>query len=540
MNKSLLTLVLLTVSLTSCVNSSLRNDVQKVIVVHARGISYPEMQEYLTTTSSDLFFKAKQKEGLINRITPITNAVTITNIASYETGNLPNGHGIIGHLYAKKDGETLKLANGFTQAFETPTFWEKADLSEKKVLNVGTLTLHGKYRTHKNVDALSQGRQIGKPQLTRIFPDDTVKSELVTAYKASSQDSITKGYKLYKTNASSHLFLDDDYDPENGLIKKIAIGKWFQHDNLHAKLFRSSEDALRLYIRPSYVNNGYPDEFVNNISDNIAPPKGWPNIAFHTSGLIDQETLLEEIYNEIYHLMDVFSFSSTRKDYDLMMLDYPLMDRIGHAFLALKQNSKEIKDIYKKAFKQMDQDLHTIEAYAKRYGYKLIVTSSHGFSPIHTSVDINKFLTASGVQTDTSNNNWEAIGIPGKVSAHVYLNKDLENTKKQEALEKIKKAFSELKYVSDLVVDKTYSKADLPDIGLDHANAGDVFVMLNPGFVFENNTNKTDFFGTPKFRGDHGYSLSHEDSYAVLISDMVCKSCNATDVARMIEKILKI
>lgn len=529
--------VLISFFLISC--SKQKKENKKVIVVHARGISYPEMQEYLDTTKSDLFFSRKKEN--IKKLAPITNAVTISNIASFETGTSPDKHGIVGHFYVKKENETLKLVSGFSQPFETETFWEKVDLKGKKVLNIGTLTLHGKYKTHKNVDALSQGSQIGQPLILELTQVSNKNNESIVKYaspKGSFKISELQNLMVYKINDSKLIF-DTDYNFENGFIEELTIGNWFELENgVISKWINQSSNSIQIYIRPQYQNKGYPEEFVKSVNESIGNPTGWPNIGFYTSQKTDKKTLLEEIYSELNHIMKVFTSTSQKKEYDLIMIDYPLMDRIGHSFLNLRKSSKEIQLEYKRAFKQMDKDFNSIEAFAKKNNYNLIITSGHGFSPIHTSIDINNFLTSNSINTNSNSKDWEAIGIPGKVSAHIYINQNMNDIDKEKVLKKTEVAFKNLQYKNQFVVDETFRKKELNSIELSHKNSGDLFVLLKPGYVFENHNKQNIFWGEPKFRGDHGYSLKHNESYGIVISDLNRDSYKSTDLAKIIEETL--
>lgn len=76
----------------------------------------------------------------------------------------------------------------------------------------------------------------------------------------------------------------------------------------------------------------------------------------------------------------------------------------------------------------------------------------------------------------------------------------------------------------------------MDQIGLKSPEAGDLFVLLKPGYVFENNG--INLFNKPTFKGDHGYSLKHEDSYGFLIANETCDPCSTIDVAGFIENSL--
>lgn len=526
----------------------------KVIVIHARGISYSDLVNYLDASKANSFFQRKAEVNAIQKLEPITNAVTISNIASFETGGLPSEHGILGHAFAFRKNMALQGVSGFSQRFTNESFWETADKKSKKVLNVGALVLRGKYEQHTHVDCIAQGAVSGSPKQLRLIPDPENSSNAVVVYKnleGQPYHSLQRGkadsifvYQL--TSHSDELVLDEDLDFANGSLGKVKKEAWLEIEQektdylksaFRLKYLDSTNDTLDLYIRASFSNRGYPNEFLQQIDSAIGPSKGWPNIPLFTSNGISSGTLVEEINTELNYVMDAFSFAAQQKNYDLIMIDYPLMDRLGHAFLRLRDSSQMIQQHYRNAFERMSEDFSLIEQFANEHAYELIITSGHGFSPIHTSMDINKFIRRNGFNTNANTDNWEVVGLPGKVSAHIYVNEQLDSIRRRTVIKTLEMAFQNLTHsTSDQpVMDELYRNSDLSRIGLDHQNAGDLFVLLNPGFVFENNKfGEGTIWGVPTFNGDHGYSLKHEDSFAVFISDGECDPCKSTDVAKMI------
>lgn len=542
---------------------------KKVIVVHARGLTYPEMSEYLSANNADGFFKQNSVKGFIKKLHPITNAVTISNIASFETGVMPNKHGIIGHLYGLRKNDSIKITSGFAQRFEVETFWEKADLAGKKVLKVGALTLHGKYDKHTNVDCLAQGSQTGSAQIVRLIPVKGGAEKDIIKYKrlaGSFTLPLPKGFAdsvfVYKSTQGSAWVLDSDYNPNNGTYAKVKLGDWFELENkktkdkgetlkkgtlkkqaLRAKLTSLLNDTLEIYIRPAYANRGYPAEFVKQMDTSLGASRGWPNISFYAADKISAATLMEEINTELDYVMKAFSATTQNKDYDLIMVDYPIIDRLGHAFLHIKDASQEVKQYYQAAYQRMNTDLGLIEEFATKNGYELIVTSGHGFSASKTSIDLNKFLKKNSVKAYNKTSDWEVMGVPGKVSAHIYLNPQLSENERVALTTKMKDVFENLldPKTKKSVLDKVYQKNGLVELGLAHQNAGDLYVLLKPEYIFQNNSNKdNNFWGIPTFKGDHGYSLKYEDSYGVLVSQDKCDPCRSIDVAKVIEQKLKL
>lgn len=545
-------------------NDANQRSPKKVIVVHARGLTYPEISKYLSANNAEGFFKQKSVKGLIKKLYPITNAVTISNIASFETGAMPSKHGIIGHLYGLRKNDSIKITSGFAQRFAVETFWEKADLAGKKVLKVGALTLHGKSDKHTNVDCLAQGSQIGGAQIIRLIPVKEATEKNIIKYKSLAGNfalpqpkGFTGSVFIYKSTQDSAWILDNDYNPNNGVYAKANRGDWFELENktakgkketlkkqaFRAKLTSVSNDTLTLYIRPAYENRGYPNGFIKKVDTDLGASRGWPNISFYAANKISAKTLTEEINTEVEYVMKAFSATTQNKDYDLIMVDYPLMDRLGHAFLHIKDSSQEVKQYYQAAYKRMNKDFSQIEDFAKKNGYELMITSGHGFSVSKTSIDLNKLLGKQGIKAYNKTNDWEVMAVPGKVSAHVYLNPQLSENERIILTAKVKDAFQKLQELKtkNSVVDKVYQKNELTELGLFHKNAGDLYVLLKPGYIFENNAHKNgDFWGIPTFKGDHGYSLKHEDSYGVLVSQDQCDPCRSIDVAKVIEQKLKL
>ena len=70
-----------------------------------------------------------------------------------------------------------------------------------------------------------------------------------------------------------------------------------------------------------------------------------------------------------------------------------------------------------------------------------------------------------------------------------------------------------------------------------HPDAGDIFVYLKPGYVFQPEIEgEAPIFGSPTFKGDHGYSLGYDESFGAFISKEPCEACSVTDIAEIITK----
>ena len=542
-------LLWLSVSISSCTQQE--NSPRKVIVVHARGISYPDLMSYLDTTKAKGFFEQNFDKNHIKKLTPINNAVTISNIASFETGTLPSAHGIIGHSYGIRSDTSVLPVSGFAQRFARPSFWEVAGQKGKKVLSIGALTMRGMYVGQSNIDLLAQGRQGSSSKLLKLIPNPVntedglqrfinLNSGDPKLYPTRGSDSLVV-YQTAGPSGKEELIFDDDYNIDNGIKGSIKKEQWLELElgvinglsaSFRAKWLASAGDTLTLYMRGSFLNQGFPENFLKTVDAEVGPSKGWPNIGLYANQGISAVTLLEEINTETDYIMEVFSHSASAKAYDLIIIDYPLMDRLGHAFLSERAWSGEIQDFYKTAFERMNVDFRLFNEFAKQNDYELIITSGHGFSPVHTSINLNAFLKQHNLETGTKA--WEVVGIPGKTSAHLYVNGHIDTIQKESLIQKLEQIFKGFRHEQKPVVDAVYRDKTLAEIGLNHQNAGDLFIQLKPGFVFQNGADDDNVFGTPIFKGDHGYSLKHEDAFGVLITTTPCDSCHSTDIARFI------
>lgn len=421
------------INLQSC---DLANSKKKVLVVHIRGASYPALMNFLKTeASSHSFLKKTFDNNYLKQLRPIENAVTITNIASFETGTVPQVHGIPGHAYGVYEQGYLKQQSGFSKRYDVESFWEKADAQGLKVLSVGALVQHGKFTEHENVDCLAQGSLIQPGRFLSISKSTLGDNSGITYVDEKNRSVILLNEDLnvrIYDGASDEIIIDGDSYSENGVLGKLTEGNWVEiisrnetklSEAVRVKWIKARGDQIDLYVRASFTNRGYPDSFLTLIDKKEGPAKGWPNIPAFAANRISAETLIEETEAEMDYVLDAFESASNEKEYDLIMIDYPLLDRFGHAFLQLSDTSNLYSQYFKDAWRKLDRDLNELNQFASENNYKILFASTHGFSPLHTSIDINYALRSAGVKQDTKN--WLAKGIAGKVSSHIYLNPKL-------------------------------------------------------------------------------------------------------------------
>ncbi len=243
---------LLACGLTNCHSAEKQNN--KLIVVHARGLSHSGLMDYLDRPgqTGSGFFKKAQASGDLHPLRPITNAVTICNIASFETGTLPAEHGIVGHTFGSTKNNFEAPISGFSQKMERETYWEKADKAGLKVLNVGALILHGKYDKHQQVDCLAQGSHQQAGKKIKLIPNTPGRSSTAVPFIALSQkDQGDEGQILLNDSTSVFVYANKDTDPNtlifdtdsddtNGNLGTLLKGGWLEGPNGNCSEFAQS------------------------------------------------------------------------------------------------------------------------------------------------------------------------------------------------------------------------------------------------------------------------------------------------------------
>lgn len=496
---SKLSLCLLLVIALAC-ESQPSSSQKKLVVINIRGTSYHDLMKYIEINPRGFLSKMAERNE-VTYLKPVANAVTATNWAAFETGVQPQKNGIIGHQFGKRVEDSLLLVSGFNLPYQVPSFLEEADRAGKKVLNIGSLLLHGAFLEHEHLLNVAQGRALSNPQL-------------ITLDQPSQRIEILDGQFIHIRLSTSGYHIDRDSVALNGDLGILKNNEWAQVElddyqglkiATRIKLMKAADGPPALFIRSVFVNRGYPKDFLQNLENSHGPSRGWPSLGHYFGGIIDTITVKEEINSEIKYLLDIYHEQVGKGKLDLIVTDYPLIDRYGHIFSIDFEQQHTIE-----AYKKMETDLERMVKIAQKNGYLVLIQSGHGFSKIHTQVNLNRIISE---QTRLSQN---TTIIPGKVSANIYFDKAASKETKDEV-------FSFLQGLRDdrtelTIIDQVWRNEGLTLHGLQHANTGDLFVLLKPGYIFTTSSSSEQaIFSGTDFKGDHGYLSTHSGNEGVLI-----------------------
>lgn len=482
---------------------------QKMIVINIRGANLADIKKYAEDKYNFPFVHQITQSNKTRPLKAVENAVTAVNLASFETGKRPSKHGVVGHIFGLSTTGFESGTSGFSQLFQHETFWETIAKTGKQVLNIGSLVTHGKYKTHKNVDLYAQATKVFNAQTIDLAKHD---------YKQEIKIKDTHSIKLSMSRDPQLLQMEI-----NGKKFKLIPNEWLQTDLVNPDKLSRQAISLKwikqkqfsiLYIRDGFKNRANSKQLNQAVTRHIKSNPGWPNINFYMQDKIDKQTLIEEIEQETNHVIAVFDQLFDSKKYDLVLLDYPAFDRFGHAFV----NAKHDHAAFAKAYALFDQHVSKIHETAEQLGYELIMVSGHGFSAVDTAINLNAFLQSKGYEVTK---NWEIRAFPGKVSAHINLNPKLPVARKSELITQLKDDLLSLKkpVTNEPVVDRIHTSNQLHEIGLNHNNAGDLWVLLKPGFLFQNQMfSEQPIFSKPSVNGDHGFNSNKPESMGLIYS----------------------
>ena len=486
-------------------------------------------------------------------------------MATLETGAWPAQHGIVGNVYHQAGDPLSRPTYAYSDGtFTSETLWEAAMRQGKHAIRLGTLfprsagssdaggadpTISsggaGTVRSLPQPEAVGPGGIVSleveseSTTWTRADPvQDALEVNRLTApsggqmlkLSGRADEPFTLELRVFAAGPAGsdpgfeRLLLDDDEDFDNGIRAEVRPGEWATvvvdpaPPAIATRVKLLDLDAqsgrARLYVRPVYRNRGSPADFVADLEKALGPAPGAPNFTFFDRGEIDSGTVREEIEREVDYLIDAAAYAIDHLDFDLLMMDGAVFDRVGHPFHVVDPRQKgwdgeaatRTEDHWRWGYRLADAAVDSIlEQLGSPSRTALVLTSEYGISPAHTRIAIHRLLADAGL--DVASDHAVLRAFAGSVSAHLRIRPDLRTDGKVEEVATILRDFLD-PVTGEPVVDLVATGESLEALHLDHPErAGDLWVRLRSGYTFDGTLDlERPLWSVPRFPGEHGYA----------------------------------
>ena len=467
-------------------------------------------------------------------LNPIPAAETMPAMASFETGSYPSRHGIISNVFRLKGNNISETTYGYTSQFGSESIWEVAARQGKKVIRIGSIFEHGYKKSPNGVKTITQSSPTGYSKIVSLQADDSVwenydgehydfiqplmseesndgavtleivdPREITLKIYALAVDTLIDGIEEYNA-----IILDDDKDLNNGFKAILSLSQWSIIEITKIYGFRigtwikilefdSNSKLAKLYISAPQMNSGYPEKFISVIEDEMGLPPGGPDFALYNNGLLSESMIIEQIDREMSYVIKTALFAIQNMTFDLLPVDYPIMDRYGHNFMLTHTRQSEydaesgrkrerFESYIKDAYVEGNNTLKMIHSLL-RDSDAMIISSDYGLAPVYSRIAVNKILSDAGIEV-TSDDKSEVRAYAGSTTANVYINlegREPEGTVPENEydnyVERIKSALNSYRdsETGEKVFDLVLSSEDFHDVGINGAaGAGDVWVRL--------------------------------------------------------------
>ena len=553
---------------------------QRVVAISLRGASHADFLRHVGELGQESALARLVEDGALSVLRPIANAETFPAMATFESGAWPAQHGVVGNAYHEAGDPISRPTIAYSDAVLTSeTLWEAAQRQGKKVIRLGTLLPRGSRSGAAAEEAptarvLPQAEQLGFGRVVEMQPDpggapwsrggygvgaqsDGADASRITplapdpeapplAIEGQADPPFVFELNAFVVSGSGageeggerfdRVILDDDRDLGNGVRAELRPGGWvpvavspgpasvFPAIGSWVKLLDLDPESgtARLYVRPAFRNRGSPSEFVATLEEVLGFAPGAPDYGSYSRGLIDAGTVFEEIEREVAYLSEALLFALDHLDFDLLLVDYPVFDRVGHPFHVVDPRQRGwqaggvalSEDRWRRAYHLADAAFATISA---RLDYAagtrptvLAATSEYGFFPAHTRIAINRLLADGGFVVG-ADDSAEVRAFVSSASAHVRVNPELVPAGElKETVERLADVLRQTRdpQTGEEIFDVIAPRSRLGRYHLDHpTRAGDLWVRLLQGYTFHGSADPDRaLFDTPRFAGDHGYA----------------------------------
>ncbi len=546
---------------------------ERVVLVSFDGLGAPLLDRWLAaddvTTGAGLGGMAA--EGLrAERVRMVNPTLTSVNHASLITGALPSATGIVSNNFRKAGDPLTRRTSGFAAPIEAEPLWVGARTAG---IRTGVLLWPGADFTTDDRSGdfgiAWPNRSLVRPKISDLDPADAVPEpelppndgvetlrwrlpvtnrdgELLTL-EIAVLDAVPDGRPRYQTIAVRTLgddawryleereWFDTSLDSPEG--PSVAWSKVLHLDRMTGR--------LRLYRGAFTRLPAFPEEFAGRLIEALGPWPGTPDqnaLAdwwLDIGDGIDLDTYIEQVERLDRYLDDVAAWVFEHEDFGLLIAYHPSPDEFLHAALLVDSDqwawsegaAFAAREGLLRIGRSVDRSVAALWSNLDPARDVLVVVSDHGLMPIHDEVLLNRALADEGLVKTVDEGGRTRIADDSPMAAftsggmgHLYLNLEgrdpggvVRPRRADALLRRAARVLADIGVEGEPVVEKTLTRPDLPAVGLDNPNSGDMVIFLRPGYSASSRLDGT-VVRPSRYYGQHGYLNHYDDLCGIFLA----------------------
>lgn len=513
----------------------------------------------------------------VRRLRMVTPTLTAVNHATLATGRWPARHGIVSNLFRPAGAPVTERASGFDHPLEAETLWQAARRQEVATAVIlwpgvdgSTPERSGDVGLAWPTRPLAAGEVVplqpaagaprpglpsrdGLPAVAWSVPVPLVGGGGELSLEVVAVDGEEDGIARYDAVLLR--------EPGQEGFRAVAELGWIEldvavrgvgdesprHYRSFTKVLRLDRrtGAVRLYRGAFWATSGYPEGFVDRVEAELGP---WPGIPddrelarwwLDIAEGIDLDTFLEQA-ERLDRWLDAATEIALRTEPARLVLSYrPTPDEYQHASLIVDRRqwawspgkALAAGEGLKRIGRSVDRSVGDLARALDLGRDALVVVSDHGLAPLHDVVHLNTVLAAAGLVSTVEGAGGRRvapdtpmIAVSSGGAAHLYLNLEgrepggvVSAAEAPALLERAARALADLEVDGVPVVERVLDRVRAAREGLDHANGGDLVVLLAPGFA-ASSALAAEPVAPSRYYAQHGYHAGLDAMCGLLLA----------------------
>jgi predicted AlkP superfamily phosphohydrolase/phosphomutase len=543
---------------------------ERVVLVSLDGLGQDLLERWLVrgdVVTADGLGGMASTGAVAERVRMANPTLTAVNHATLITGAWPSQTGVVGNAYRTYGRPVTERSNGFAAPFVVKPLWQRAREAGLRTgvllwpgADGGTPAAGGDFGiawpgpaiSRSRLESLRSDGAVPERELPPGDGLDAIAWEVpvegrdgeVAAIRLAVLDATPDGRPRYDTAAYRvegtpewHYLAERDWFQivieveRDGVVRRYGSwSKLLSLDTLRgeARLYRGAFNSLP----------AYPEGFATRLESAVGPWPGVPDDPLLAEWWLDGEhgidldTYVEQVERLDRYLDAIAAWVFEHESFDFLVAYHPSPDEFLHANL-LRDRTQwawsegrafAARAALDRVGRSADASVAALWTALDPERDVLSVVSDHGLLPIHDEVLVNRVLADAGLVTIDSSPDGPVVApatrmvaVTSGSSAHVYLNLEgrepdgvVRESEVPALLRRAARALADLGVDGEPVVEKIASRRELASLGLDHPNAGDLVVFLQPGYAASHRL-EGEAIRPSRYYGQHGY-LAHHDA----------------------------